>query len=219
MLESEGSAKPNSMAVKGNSAVMCSTDNNASPRGRWWWMLGRCGGCLTHTSTLRLLATLALVFGVVISISEGMLVVREEQKYQRCLLHQAGLVGDRHLSLSTNEYSESLSTCYSNDINLVRGFGGAGVVVTIVYLMVSLLLLVAVSMECWHLCIPWVCVSILIGVYEVLQVSLCWSLLSAGDLLLFTLHCLVLGYSLLVFASVLHQLDYLDFRNKRWCSR
>ncbi|XP_045597711.1 uncharacterized protein [Procambarus clarkii] len=203
------------MSVKINisSSTSCSPSSNSPTSSasvsRWWGLLGpRCGGCFTPTTTLRFLAGLALVFGVVISSMEGTLLVREEQKYQRCVLRQAGLVRSRHGdTLNTNIDTDILSVCYPHDINLVRGCGWSGMVVTVVYLLASLLLLVAISTERWQLCLPWACASVAAGIHEVLLVGLCWLLLGAGDLLFYTLHILLLAYSVAVLTSVLRQLS------------
>lgn len=200
--------------MAGKSDRACSTyisdsdiPSSSTSLSRCWRVVGlQCGGCLLPATTLRFLGTFALAFGVVISSLEGSLLVREEQRYQRCLLNQDGLISGRYRDpYPINVDLYLLSTCYPYNIDLVRGLAGVGVLLLVVYILVSLLLLVAVTTERWQLCLPWAYVSVAVGVQEVLLMGMCWRLLYMGDTILYFVHIFLLAYSVSVLASVLQQ--------------
>ncbi|KAK7084391.1 hypothetical protein SK128_001074 [Halocaridina rubra] len=172
----------------------------------WTNWVPRCGGCLAPRMTIRLLGSLVLVSGVLVSSAEGSLLVREEQQYQRCLLHQKGLIGSRHDHFSQppeRGNAKDLSLCYPHDINLVRACTGIGVILLVLLILCTILMFVAIATERWSLSFPWAIGCGAAILQEIVLVGSCWTILGVGDLVLYAIHILLLAYSTAVLMAVL----------------
>lgn len=172
----------------------------------WTDLVTSCGGCLSPRMTIRLLGSLVLVSGLVVSSAEGNLVVREEQHYQRCLLHQKGLVGNRHDPVAQppdRGDAQDLYTCYPHNINLVRVCAGLGVILLLLLILCTMLMFVAVATERWSMSLPWAYGCGTVILQEIVLIGGCWTILGIGDFLLYGIHILLLAYSETVLASIL----------------
>ncbi|XP_042872728.1 uncharacterized protein LOC122253574 isoform X1 [Penaeus japonicus] len=154
-------------------------------------------------TALRLMASISLGMDVVAAGIQGSVLEREERAFYRCLLKAEGIVvGSRWDAPPTKV---PLSSCYANDVRVVRTCTCTGAVALVGHIIAVFLLLVALAIGRRRLSSPWVGFSLLVTLQEVILVGAYWSLLHAAEVTLLGCHALMLAVSVVLVLPFLQE--------------